>query len=143
MRLPGFRKRFAKSFICPSSSHGNLSDTATSMIRSSEAERCGEGGGGAPVSGTTLLDATHRETVSRDRSHREQPAGGPGRRELDRWIDWALSHPAWAVQKWKTKKPFSTFTPPRLRLRLDVRIDESWSMFGPNRWLVERSSTGR
>ena len=33
MRLPGFRKRFAKSFICPSSSHGNLSDTATSMIR--------------------------------------------------------------------------------------------------------------
>jgi len=35
-------------------------------------------------SGTTLLDAAHRETVSRDRSHREQPAGGPGRRKLDR-----------------------------------------------------------
>ena len=39
---------------------------------------------GAQVSGTTLLDATHRETVSRDRSHREQPACGPGRRKLDR-----------------------------------------------------------
>ena len=32
--------------------------------------------------------------VSRDRSHREQPAGAPGRRKLDRRIDWALSHPA-------------------------------------------------
>ncbi len=31
---------------------------------------------------------------SRDRSHREQPAGAPGRRKLDRRIDWALSHPA-------------------------------------------------
>ncbi len=36
---------------------------------------------------------------------------------------------------------FPTFPPPRLRLRLrrDVRIEESWSMLGPNRWLVERS----
>ena len=32
--------------------------------------------------------------VSRDRSHREQPAGAPGRRKLDRKVDWALSHPA-------------------------------------------------
>src|SRR5208283_4601530 len=48
---------------------------------SSEAESCGEGGSGAQVSGTTLLDATHTETVSRDRSHREQPAGAPGRRK--------------------------------------------------------------
>jgi Transposase IS116/IS110/IS902 family len=109
---------------------------------SPEAERCGEGGSGAEISGTTLLDAAHAETVSRDRSHREQPAGAPGRRKLDRWIDWALSHPAWAVEKWKTKKPFPTFPPPRLRLRRDVRIEESWSRFGPNRWLVERSSTG-
>jgi hypothetical protein len=28
------------------------------------------------------------------RWNREQFAGGPGRRKLDRWIDWALSHPA-------------------------------------------------
>ena len=30
------------------------------------------------------LDAAHAEAVSGHRSHREQPAGGPGRRELDR-----------------------------------------------------------
>ena len=46
--------------------------------------------------------------------------GCPGRRKLDRWIDWALSHPASGR---------------------DVRIEESWSRFRPNRWLVERSST--
>ena len=79
----------------------------------SEAERCGQGGGGAQVSGTTLLDAAHTEAVSRDRSHREQPAGAPGRRKLDRWTDWALSHPAGARAKdgakdapWKTKSRF-------------------------------------
>ena len=51
--------------------------------------------------------------VSRDRSHREQPAGAPGRRKLDRDVDWALSHPAVARAKdgatdapWKTKKRF-------------------------------------
>jgi hypothetical protein len=33
---------------------------------------------------TTVLDAAHAESVSSRRSHREQPAGGPGRRELDR-----------------------------------------------------------
>src|ERR1019366_9760780 len=33
------------------------------------------------------------------------------------------------------------FAPAR-RLRRDVRIEESWSMLGPYRWLVERSSTG-
>jgi hypothetical protein len=33
---------------------------------------------------TTVLDAAHAEAVSSRRSHREQPAGGPGRRELDR-----------------------------------------------------------
>jgi transposase len=49
-----------------------------------QAERCGQGGGGAQVSGTTLLDAAHADGVSRDRSHREQPAGAPGRRKLDR-----------------------------------------------------------
>ncbi len=32
-------------------------------------------------------------------------------------------------------KLFSTFAPAR---RLDVRIEESWSQFGPHRWLVER-----
>src|SRR6266550_8328853 len=35
----------------------------------------------------------HERGLSRDRSHREQPAGAPGRRKLDRRIDWALSHP--------------------------------------------------
>ena len=60
----------------------------------SEAERSGEGGSGTQVSGTTLLDAAHTNTVSGDRSHREQPGGAPGRRELDRNLDWALSHPA-------------------------------------------------
>ena len=60
----------------------------------SEAEGSGQGGSGAQVSRTTLLDAAHPDRVSRDRSHREQPAGAPGRRKLDRWIDWALSHPA-------------------------------------------------
>ena len=61
---------------------------------SPEAERSGKSGGGAQVSGTTLLDVTHECGLSRDRSHREQPAGAPGRRKLDREIDWALSHPA-------------------------------------------------
>ena len=51
---------------------------------SSEAERRGQGGSGAQVGRTTLLDAAHQDTVSRDRSHREQPAGAPGRRKLDR-----------------------------------------------------------
>jgi len=31
--------------------------------------------------------------LSRDRSYRDQPAGAPGRRKLDRRIDWVLSHP--------------------------------------------------
>src|SRR5439155_1887749 len=61
---------------------------------SPEAKRCGEGGGGAQISRTTLLDAAHAGGVSRDRSHREQPAGAPGRRKLDRKVDWAVSHPA-------------------------------------------------
>ena len=51
-------------------------------------------GNGAQVSRTTLLDAAHASGVSGDRAYREQPAGGPGRRKLDRRIDWALSHPA-------------------------------------------------
>ena len=59
-----------------------------------EAEGSGQSGSGAQVSRTTLLDAAHPCGVSRDRSHREQPAGAPGRRKLDRRIDWALSHPA-------------------------------------------------
>ncbi len=44
------------------------------------------------------------------------------------------------VRALENKKPFSTFAPAR-RLRRDVRIEESWSMFRPYRWLVERSST--
>ena len=60
----------------------------------SEAEGSGQGGDGAQVSRTTLLDVAHECGLSRDRSHREQPAGAPGRRKLDRWTDWALSHPA-------------------------------------------------
>jgi len=45
--------------------------------------------------GTTLLDAADPDTVSGDRSHREQPAGGLGcpPRQIDRWPDWALSPP--------------------------------------------------
>ena len=43
--------------------------------------------------GTTVLDAAHPEAVSGSRLHREQPAGAPGRRKLDRKIDWAVSHP--------------------------------------------------
>jgi Transposase len=50
----------------------------------SKTESGGESGSGAQVSGTTLLDAAHPDSVSRDRSHREQLAGGPGRRKLDR-----------------------------------------------------------
>ena len=61
---------------------------------SSEAESGGQGGSGAQVGRTTLLDAAHANAVSGSRSHREQLAGAPGRRKLDRRIDWALSHPA-------------------------------------------------
>ena len=50
----------------------------------SQAERCGQSGSGAQVGRTTLLDAAHQHGVSGDRSHREQPAGAPGRRKLDR-----------------------------------------------------------
>jgi hypothetical protein len=50
-------------------------------------------GGGAQVGRTTVLDAAHPEAVSGSRSYREQPVGAPGRRKLDRKIDWALSHP--------------------------------------------------
>ena len=46
------------------------------------------------ISRTHVLDAAHPHQVSRHRSHREQLAGAPGRRKLDRGIDWALSHPA-------------------------------------------------
>jgi len=41
----------------------------------------------------------------------------------------------------KNRFRLSTFAP--ARRRRDVRIEASWSMFGPNRWLVERSSTGK
>jgi Transposase len=51
---------------------------------SSEAEGCGQGGNGAQVSRTTLLDAAQPSRVSRDRSHREQLGAAPGRRKLDR-----------------------------------------------------------
>jgi transposase len=51
---------------------------------SSEAEGGGLGGSGAQVGGPTVLDAAHPPAISRSRSHREQPAGGPGRRKLDR-----------------------------------------------------------
>jgi hypothetical protein len=60
---------------------------------SPEAESGGQGGGGTQVGRTTVLDAAHAEAVSGSRSYREQPAGAPGRRKLDRRIDWALSHP--------------------------------------------------
>jgi Transposase IS116/IS110/IS902 family len=69
---------------------GCANSIGITAIRSRKAWR---NGGGAQVGGTTLLDAAHSDSVSRDRSHREQPAGAPGRRKLDRWTDWALSHP--------------------------------------------------
>jgi len=46
---------------------------------------------GAEVGDSTLLDATHEYGVSRGRWCREQLAGAPGQRKLDRSIDWALS----------------------------------------------------
>src|SRR5205814_3109309 len=49
-----------------------------------EAESGGQGGSGAQIGGTTVLDAAYPAAVSSRRSHREQPAGAPGRRELDR-----------------------------------------------------------
>src|ERR1035441_3732109 len=68
-------------------------------------------------------------------SHVEKHDVRMGRRKLDRWIDWALSHPARGPCKRRRKKralenkqPFSTFARAR-RLRRDVRIEESWSMF--------------
>src|SRR5439155_8843644 len=41
-------------------------------------------GSDAQVGGTAVLDAAYPAAVSSRRSHREQPAGAPGRRELDR-----------------------------------------------------------
>ena len=111
-------------------------------IAATEAESRGQGGGGAQVGGSTVLDAAHGDAVSGSRSHREQPAGAPGRRKLDRGIDWALSHPRGRCKRrrrnapWKTET-FSTFAPPAQRR--DVRIEESWPRSRPNRWLVERS----
>ena len=49
-----------------------------------QAQGCGQSGSGSQVGRTTLLDAAHASGVSGDRWHREQPAGGPGRRKLDR-----------------------------------------------------------
>src|SRR5436190_9638660 len=47
-----------------------------------------------PPRSTLFPYTTLFRSVSRDRSHREQLAGAPGRRKLDRKVDWALSHPA-------------------------------------------------
>ena len=60
---------------------------------SPKAERSGEGGRGAQVGPTTLLDAAHAKAVSGDRFDREQLAGAPGRpsQRIDRRVDWALS----------------------------------------------------
>ncbi len=71
--------------------------------------------------------------VSRDRSHREQPAGAPGRRELDRRIDWALSHPVETgcshrrimVEVQAVSMVGGTTSPPQGDS--DVRFPESWS----------------
>ena len=54
--------------------------------------------------------------VSGDRFDREQPAGAPGQRKLDRRIDWRS----------------------RLPTRREVRIEESWPISRPYRWLVKR-----
>jgi hypothetical protein len=70
----------------------------------------------------------YEHQVSRDRSHREQPAGAPGHR----WIDWALSHPEGARAKdapWKTKNVFHFRTGPTTagcshrRIMVDVRAE--------------------
>jgi hypothetical protein len=56
-----------------------------------QAERCGESSGGEEIGDSTLLDAAQRYEASGDRSCREQLAGAPGWRKLDRRVDWALS----------------------------------------------------
>ena len=82
----------------------------------SEAERRGQGSGRAQVGGTTLLDAAHPdrypEIVRIESSPRVPLVGCP----LDRGL----------------------IGRSRLPWRRDVRIEESWSMSWPNRWLVER-----
>src|ERR1019366_118314 len=104
-------------------------DMARNPTLAQRTRKDGAPGGGAQVSGTTLLDAAHADGVSRDRSHREQPARGPCKRRRKK-------------RALENKNTFSTFAPAR-RLRRDVRIEESWSMFRPYRWLVGRASTGR
>ena len=58
-----------------------------------QAQGSRQGSCGTQVGRTALLGATHRSELPESRAYREQPAGAPGRRKLDRYIDWALSHP--------------------------------------------------
>ena len=51
-------------------------------------------GEGAQAGGSVVLDASHPDAVSADRSQRGQPESSRGRRELDRSVEWAPSHPA-------------------------------------------------
>ena len=78
---------------------GAIGDSARSAVQSRvssplsrQGQGRGQGGGGQKVGRATLLDAVHRQAVSGDRTHREQPAGAPGRRKLDRDMAWTLSH---------------------------------------------------
>src|ERR1019366_3510227 len=107
-----------------------------------DGESGGQGSGGEKVSGTTLLDAAHQHAVSGDRSHREQPAGAPGRRELGRWVDWALSPldrpvPKTACGLGKRKAVFHFRTGPaargshrRIMVEVGGRIDGWWNDAG-------------
>jgi transposase len=64
-----------------------LVEAAQSAVLASlspKAESGGQGGSGQKISRATLLDAAHPDGVSGGRSYREQPAGAPGRRKLDR-----------------------------------------------------------
>jgi transposase len=58
-----------------------------------QAQGSRQGGCGTQIGRTALLGATHRSELQESRAYREQLAGAPGRRKLDRYVDWALSHP--------------------------------------------------
>ena len=61
------------------SSSGSGVSQRVSASLPSEAESGGQGGGDAQVGRAALLDAAQEAGVSGSRSHREQPAGAPGR----------------------------------------------------------------
>jgi hypothetical protein len=107
---------------------------------SSEAEGCGQGGNGAQVSGTTLLDAAHPDRRIQRSFASRAARGCPWSAQARPQVLIGRSRiPQRAGAKVENEKDVFHFR--ARRRRRDVRIEESWSMFRPNRWLVERSST--